>query len=185
MFGGRGNDTYTVDDSQDLVRDEAGIDVVNASVDFDLSARGTEIEVLNLQGLAISGTGNALDNTINGTEADNVLGGGAGNDVFTFSGALTGSIEGGAGDDTFTDAVDGVKRGAVITVAVTAIEDGGDRVNSDSEDYRYNLRFGWTPNDTDEYAISYISQSGEKNAPYHTTLPIAQQYLEDGLVGVP
>jgi small subunit ribosomal protein S1 len=29
------------------------------------------------------------------------------------------------GDDTFTDAVDGVKRGAVITVAVTAIEDGG------------------------------------------------------------
>ena len=29
------------------------------------------------------------------------------------------------GDDTFTDAVDGVKRGGIITVAVTAIEDGG------------------------------------------------------------
>ncbi len=28
-------------------------------------------------------------------------------------------------DDTFSDAVDGVKRGSVITVAVTAIEDGG------------------------------------------------------------
>ncbi len=31
------------------------------------------------------------------------------------------------GDDTFTDAVDGVKRGAIITVTVTAIEEGGDR----------------------------------------------------------
>ena len=29
------------------------------------------------------------------------------------------------GDDTFTDAVDGVKRGSVITVSVSAIEDGG------------------------------------------------------------
>ena len=29
------------------------------------------------------------------------------------------------GDDTFTDAVDGVKRGAIITVTVTAIEEGG------------------------------------------------------------
>jgi small subunit ribosomal protein S1 len=29
------------------------------------------------------------------------------------------------GEDSFTDAVDGVKRGSVITVAVTAIEDGG------------------------------------------------------------
>jgi small subunit ribosomal protein S1 len=29
------------------------------------------------------------------------------------------------GDDTFTDAVDGVKRGSIITVEVTAIEEGG------------------------------------------------------------
>ena len=57
----------------------------------------------------------------------------------------------------------------------TAIENGGERINSSSEDYRYNVRFGYTPNATDEYAISYIRQSGEKNAPYHTTLPIGQQ----------
>lgn len=57
----------------------------------------------------------------------------------------------------------------------TAIEDGGERINSGSEDYRYSLRFGYTPNATDDYAISYIRQSGEKNAPYHTTLPINQQ----------
>jgi len=61
----------------------------------------------------------------------------------------------------------------------TANEDGGARINSASEDYRYNLRFGYTPNATDEYAISYISQSGEKNAPYHTTLPINQQRYWD------
>ena len=29
------------------------------------------------------------------------------------------------GDDTFSDAVDGVKRGSIVTVTVTAIEDGG------------------------------------------------------------
>jgi small subunit ribosomal protein S1 len=29
------------------------------------------------------------------------------------------------GEDNFSDAVDGVKRGAIITVVVTAIEDGG------------------------------------------------------------
>jgi small subunit ribosomal protein S1 len=33
------------------------------------------------------------------------------------------------GDDTFTDAVDGVKRGAIITVTVTAIEEGGIEVD--------------------------------------------------------
>ncbi len=33
------------------------------------------------------------------------------------------------GDDTFTDAVDGVKRGSIITVEVTAIEDGGVEVD--------------------------------------------------------
>ena len=33
------------------------------------------------------------------------------------------------GEDTFTDAVDGVKRGSVITVAVSAVEDGGIEVD--------------------------------------------------------
>lgn len=54
----------------------------------------------------------------------------------------------------------------------TAAEDGGERINSDSEDYRYNLRFGYTPNSTDEYVISYLRQSGEKNAPYNTNIPM-------------
>ncbi len=54
-----------------------------------------------------------------------------------------------------------------FTPSFPALEDGGERVNSDSEDWRINLKAGWTPNDTDEYAVSYIKQSGGKNAPYH------------------
>ncbi|MDZ4762403.1 MAG: TonB-dependent receptor [Alphaproteobacteria bacterium] len=53
--------------------------------------------------------------------------------------------------------------------APTALEDGGERNNSASEDWRVNFKTGFTPNDTDEYAVSYLKQSGEKNAPYHVT----------------
>lgn len=55
----------------------------------------------------------------------------------------------------------------------TAVEDGGKRDRSGSEDYRYNLRLGFTPNDTDEYVISYMQQSGEKLAPYNVNLPLS------------
>jgi iron complex outermembrane receptor protein len=56
-----------------------------------------------------------------------------------------------------------------FAVVNAALEDGGERGNSASKDWRYNIKAGWTPNDTDEYAISYIKQSGEKNAPYHVS----------------
>lgn len=47
----------------------------------------------------------------------------------------------------------------------TAIEDGGDRNGSDNRDWRVNLKAGYTPNETDEYTLSYTSQSGAKGAP--------------------
>lgn len=47
----------------------------------------------------------------------------------------------------------------------TTIEDGGDRNGSDNRDYRVNLKAGHTPNATDEYSLSYTSQSGRKGAP--------------------
>lgn len=50
---------------------------------------------------------------------------------------------------------------------VPALEDGGERGKSASSDWRVNVKAGFTPNATDEYAISYIKQSGEKNAPLH------------------
>jgi iron complex outermembrane receptor protein len=48
----------------------------------------------------------------------------------------------------------------------TTLEDGGTRGNSQSNDWRINLKAGWQPNDTDEYSINYTKSEGEKNAPY-------------------
>jgi iron complex outermembrane receptor protein len=50
----------------------------------------------------------------------------------------------------------------------TANENGGARDHSNSKDYRVNLKLGYTPNATDEYALSYTRQSGSKSAPLHT-----------------
>ena len=47
----------------------------------------------------------------------------------------------------------------------TAAEDGGRRNNSGSEDMKVSLKLGYTPNATDEYAVSYQRQDGEKNTP--------------------
>lgn len=47
----------------------------------------------------------------------------------------------------------------------TAIEDGGARNGSDNRDWRVNVKAGFTPNDADEYSLSYTSQSGRKGAP--------------------
>ncbi len=48
-----------------------------------------------------------------------------------------------------------------------ANEDGGARDHSDIEDWRINVKAGFTPNATDEYSINYTTQSGEKSAPLH------------------
>lgn len=45
-------------------------------------------------------------------------------------------------------------------------ENGGKRENSDSQDKKINIKVGYTPNDTDEYAFNYIAQRGEKGQPY-------------------
>ena len=79
MIGGLGNDTYFVDNAGDAIVEnlESGIDTVYASVSHALS---DNIENLVLTGTAIGGTGNALDNVIDGNSADNLLDGRGGND---------------------------------------------------------------------------------------------------------
>jgi len=47
----------------------------------------------------------------------------------------------------------------------TPMEDGGQRDGSDNSDSRLNAKFGFTPNETDEYSLSYTRQEGEKGAP--------------------
>lgn len=58
----------------------------------------------------------------------------------------------------------------------TATEDGGERDKSRTEDWRVNVKLGFTPNATDEYAISYTRQEGSKNAPLHVTSPQPQAW---------
>ncbi len=51
----------------------------------------------------------------------------------------------------------------------TVNEDGGERDFSRTEDWRVNVKAGFTPNATDEYSVSYTRQEGAKNAPLHLT----------------
>jgi len=50
----------------------------------------------------------------------------------------------------------------------TATENGGARENSYRRDDKLSLKIGLTPNDTDEYALSYYRQSGDKGQPPST-----------------
>ncbi|WP_369990159.1 M12 family metallo-peptidase [Pseudomonas xanthosomatis] len=98
MAGGRGNDTYIVDNVGDQVIEaaNAGIDTVQASLDWTLSAN---VENLVLTGSAIRGTGNALANVLIGNSGDNQLFGGAGNDRLE-GGEGNDLLDGGVGIDT-------------------------------------------------------------------------------------
>nr|WP_320132102.1 TonB-dependent receptor [uncultured Holophaga sp.] len=50
----------------------------------------------------------------------------------------------------------------------TALEDGGHRNNSYSNDKKLAVKFGLTPNATDEYVIGFSRQRGEKGDPNET-----------------
>lgn len=58
----------------------------------------------------------------------------------------------------------------------TPSENGGLRDNAYRQDWRISAKLGYMPNKTDEYALGYIYQHGEKGNPvYAGTLPAAQQ----------
>ncbi|MFH0782535.1 MAG: calcium-binding protein [Pseudomonadota bacterium] len=98
MLGGQGNDYYVVDNGLDTVEEDgdAGTDTVNASISCTL---GVNVENLTLTGSAeITGTGNALNNSISGNSGANVLSGLDGNDhLYGNDGADT--LLGGLGND--------------------------------------------------------------------------------------
>lgn len=47
-------------------------------------------------------------------------------------------------------------------------ENGGRRDNAYRQDWRMSAKLGFTPNETDEYALGYIRQRGEKGTPTYT-----------------
>ena len=100
MAGGIGDDTYVRDNTSDVITENAneGIDTVQTSLAYTLAAN---IENLMLTGSSnISGTGNALDNTIIGNAGRNTLTGGAGNDWLDGD-TNRDTLAGGTGDDTY------------------------------------------------------------------------------------
>jgi iron complex outermembrane receptor protein len=60
----------------------------------------------------------------------------------------------------------------------TSAEDGGHRGLSRSEDWRVNVKAGFTPNATDEYAISYTRQEGSRTR--RCTLPTRRRASATG-----
>ncbi len=104
LIGGVGNDTYVIDDAGDQVIEAAGegVDTVRSRVGVSL---GANVENLVLTGIAaINGTGNALDNQIDGNAAANTLAGGRGNDLLSGGGGYdTYVFARGDGSDTVVD----------------------------------------------------------------------------------
>ncbi len=90
MLGGAGNDTYGVDNTGDVVIENAseGFDTVYSSINYFLT---NNVEALVLTGTATEGYGNSLDNQLTGNSGNNLLFGAAGADTMT----------GGAGNDTY------------------------------------------------------------------------------------
>lgn len=115
LTGGLGNDTYAVQNATDVTVEAVGegSDTVQSSVTWTL---GANVENLTLTGSsAINGTGNSLDNVLNGNSGINTLdggtgvdtlAGGAGNDVYVVNSADDVTIElSGGGTDTVQSSV--------------------------------------------------------------------------------
>ncbi len=103
MSGGAGDDLYVVDNVADIIAGEdslGGVDRVESFVSYSIAALSF-VEQLKLVGVdPISGTGNALDNDLQGNGANNTLAGAAGNDTLDGSSGQD-TMQGGDGDDYY------------------------------------------------------------------------------------
>ena len=101
FFGTTGNDTYTVDNVNDRVYENAngGNDTINASITYSL-LDAPNVENLTLTGAGnIDATGDVNNNILTGNSGDNFLSGGGGTDT----------LRGGAGNDSYVvDSADDV-----------------------------------------------------------------------------
>ncbi|MBP2310693.1 tandem-95 repeat protein [Azospirillum melinis] len=92
LVGGLGDDVYLVDDSGDVVTELTGEGTDEVRTPLTAYTLGANIESLTFTGTgAFSGTGNELDNRIQGGAGNDTLAGGLGLDT----------LVGGAGNDTY------------------------------------------------------------------------------------
>jgi Ca2+-binding RTX toxin-like protein len=100
LTGGIGNDVYYIDNAGDTITELSGegTETVYSTVDYTFV--GTNLENLVLQGTAINGTGNELNNSITGNASNNILSGGDGNDTLNGSTGVD-SLIGGTGNDSY------------------------------------------------------------------------------------
>lgn len=76
---------------------------------------------------------------------------------------------------TYND-IDHWKVSRDYTPVAGGAEDGGYRENSDSKDYKFNFKLGYTPNETDEYVIAYNYQHAIMGIPYWEGVPSGNSY---------
>jgi Ca2+-binding RTX toxin-like protein len=98
--GGKGDDTYMLDDANDAVIElpSEGTDTILSSVSYTLPAH---VEHITLTGMdAIDAGGNGLANSLRGNAGINQLIGGAGNDSLD-GGLGADTLAGGVGDDVY------------------------------------------------------------------------------------
>ncbi|MEO7177522.1 MAG: M10 family metallopeptidase C-terminal domain-containing protein [Allosphingosinicella sp.] len=142
MWGGVGNDSYVVDDAGDIVTEAAGegTDSVSSSISYTLT---DNVENLTLTGLAVNGTGNALDNVLTGDALNNTLLGGAGDD----------SLYGMAGNDTLNGGIGADKMVGGTGNDFYFVDNAGDSV----------VELGGEGTDTVSSSISYTLGDNVEN----------------------
>jgi Ca2+-binding RTX toxin-like protein len=152
MYGGQGDDTFVVENASDLVNENAneGVDTVQASISYAL---GANVENLTLTGSStINGTGNSLDNVLNGNSAANVLTGGAGNDTYVVGTGDSIVEVAGGGTDTVHSALTYTLGSSIENLTLTgssAINGTGNTLNNVlSGNSAANVLTGGAGNDT-------------------------------------
>lgn len=137
LEGGKGDDTYVVDSSSDIVVEnvDSGIDTVQSSVSFFLTSAGTKaVENVTLTGIGnLASTGNALDNVITGNSGNNVINGSDGNDTLKtlggndslFGGNGNDVMDGGSGIDSLFVSGSGSGINANLTLTNTSLNGEG------------------------------------------------------------
>ncbi|MBL8328769.1 MAG: hypothetical protein JNJ71_07940 [Rubrivivax sp.] len=175
LRGGAGNDIYVVDSSADVTTEalNEGYDTVQSSISWVL---GPNIEGLRLTGAAaINGTGNELNNYLEGNAGANELRGGSGND--TLNGAAGADrLFGGTGDDViFVHDI-----GDVVTELAGEGNDTVKLYTNDPAVYRYTLPENVENLDASGDSLNHYLAG---NASDNLLIGTSQQDTLDGLGG--